>query len=202
MIRILHTGDIHLGLGYSGPTPESKFNDICRIMDFIANASMENAVGLVLVGGDLFKDSRMMFERGTDEVIAIQRFIEKITSARINMLIYSGTMSHDNLKAYEVLKELNAANAYAKIVTHPGLFRYEGFNMAVIPGSNRSQAMTREEFKNLAPEEIHAAITSKITDIAQGLRVESETEDAPIFLAAHYTYSKTDTGFDHLVMAQ
>jgi len=199
MTTVLHTGDVHVGLNYPGITPESKFKDICRCLDFVADAAIEKRVDVVIVGGDLFKDSKMMFDRGAEELLAIQNFIYKIRGNDIPMVIYSGTKSHDNVKAYEVLKELNNADGDIEILTTPGIVEFNGVSFVVIPGADRSQIMAKEEYKNLSPREVHALMSSKLTDIAQGLRVKCKP-GTPVVLAAHYTHESANAGFDQLAM--
>lgn len=214
MIKIAHIADCHLGLGYPGPTPTSRFLDIVTVMDFIADRLIEEEVDICLFAGDAFKDSKVMLDRAKVEIAAFYGWMNKLADHGIDVVTISGTPSHDAVAAYELMDEITQNTDYTHIYATPGIanrFGYEGMaisnfrnspiklNVVCLPGMNRSNIVTREEYRGLSPQEIHRLMTDKITDITQGLRTQIGN-DWPTILLAHLTYSDADTGFDQLLM--
>ena len=64
-MKIAQCADVHLGIGYPGPTPDARFKDICNVLDFMAGRIIEEKCDLVLVAGDLFKDARVFLDRAS-----------------------------------------------------------------------------------------------------------------------------------------
>ena len=61
MLKVLHTGDWHIG---SFPGPEvngqnARFQDICRCLDFQAMYAEEHRPDLIGVSGDIFHQARV-----------------------------------------------------------------------------------------------------------------------------------------------
>lgn len=101
-MRIAHIGDIHWGLNYPGPSPESRFNDITQVMDWSAERIIKDC-DLVLVAGDMFKDARVFLDRASIEIKAAADWLRKIADAGIPVVVISGTPSHDAISAYHLL---------------------------------------------------------------------------------------------------
>jgi len=74
-MKIAHTGDLHFGLGYAGPTPSSRFEDITEVADWMADVIIGEGCGMVLVAGDLFKDARVFLDRASVEIAAAVRLV-------------------------------------------------------------------------------------------------------------------------------
>lgn len=197
-MKIAHIADIHQGLGYPGPSPLSRFEDINRILDWTADKIIDEKVDLVLVAGDCFKDARVMFDRGTDETICIGNWLRKISSAGIEVMVISGTPSHDAIAGYKFLEQMRIPYVY--IFTKPEVY-YGGraVSFAMLPGLNRSNILTQDEYKGLPPEQIHRVITDKITQLCIGMAAQMP-DDKPKILMAHMTYQGADTGFTDLLM--
>jgi exonuclease SbcD len=201
MIKVAHLADCHLGLGYPGPDPVSRFNDIVRVLDFAADKMIEEKVDICLFAGDAFKDAKVMLDRASVEIKAFRCFLKKLKNNGITVIAISGTPSHDAISAYTLMAEMDSTGEI-KITTTPMLLDkldWLGVNVACIPGMNRSNIMTREEYRNMTPQKIHHLMSRKITDIAQGLRAQIDN-DWPTILLSHLTYSDAETGFDQLLM--
>ncbi len=233
-MKIAHIADIHMGLGYPGPSPDSRFDDICRVLDWCADRMIEEKVDVCLFAGDAFKDAKVMLDRAYHEISAFYRWITTLANNGIHVVAISGTPSHDAIAAYELMKEMSGDAGYGTIFTQPGIadeFRWGSYvskdelipedtaamtrpagcggffvdghhklNVVCIPGMNRSNIMTREEYRDMTTQEIHRLMSSKIVDIAQGLRAQVENKDWPTILLTHLTYAEADTGFDQLLM--
>lgn len=204
-IRIAHISDIHQGLGYPGPSPSSRFDDINRILDWTADRLIAEKVDLCLIAGDCFKDAKVMLDRASQEITSILKFLRKLTEARIDVIVISGTPSHDSVAAYELLKDMKIdIEGNCRIHTIPGIRPYHSHNaeeitLACLPGLNRSALLTQDEYKGLPPEQVHRIMTDKITQLCMGMSAQMP-DDKPKILMAHMTYQGADTGFTDLLM--
>ena len=92
-MKIAHTGDIHWGLNYPGPTTSSRFEDINRVANFMAGRIIEEKCDLVLVAGDLFKDARVFLDRASVEISAAVRWLRQFSEAKIPVVVIKWTLS-------------------------------------------------------------------------------------------------------------
>ena len=197
-IRIAHISDIHQGLSYAGPSPLSRFEDIEKILDWTADKLIEEKVDLCLICGDLYKDAKVMFDRGTEETICIGNWLRKLSSAGIEVIVISGTPGHDSLAGYKFLEQMQIPRI--SIRTKPGIISYiPDLNIACLPGLNRSALLTQDEYKGLPPEQVHRIMTDKITQLCMGMAAQMPS-DKPKILMAHMTYQNADKGFADLLM--
>lgn len=206
-MRIAHLADCHIGLGYPGPSPFSRFEDINRILDWTADRLIAEKVDLVLLCGDCFKDAKVMLDRASQEIASIVRFLRQLSSADIETIVISGTPSHDAVAAYELIKEMQIP--YVTILTQPDIMTArigsqvtadaEEITVACLPGLNRSSLLTQEEYKGLPPEQVHRIMTDKISQLCMGMAAQMPN-DKPKILMAHMTYQNADKGFDDLLM--
>lgn len=202
MLRIAHVGDIHWGLGYPGPSPDSRFEDICRVMDWSADRIIEERCDLVLVAGDFFKDANVFLNRASVEIAACVSWLRKLSEAGVQVIAISGTPSHDAIAAYEILKEIRIPGV--TICTAPDVITFEtadgAVSIACLPGLNRSTIASKEEYSKLAPHEIHQLMTDKITQLVMGLAAECDY--TPCILLSHITCVGADKGFEDLLQQQ
>lgn len=210
-IKIAHLSDVHIG-PYPGPFPLARYYDIEKILDWTADRIIAEKVDLVLVAGDCFKDAKVMLDRASQEIVSIIRFLKKISSAGIEIIVISGTPSHDAIPAYDLMKEMlkpypvqihtQPFHASVTCATRNDLdtkIFYEKASIACLPGLNRSALMTQDEYKGLPPEQIHRIMTDKITQLCMGMAAQMP-DDKPKILMAHMTYQGADKGFDDLLM--
>ncbi len=186
-MKIAHTGDLHFGLGYPGPTPSSRFEDICD---------------LVLVAGDLFKDARVFLDRASVEIAAAAAWLRRFSEAGIPVVVISGTPSHDAVAAYELIKEMRIPGV--AIHTSPGvqeaLIEDHAISIACLPGINRSAMASKEEFSKLPAHELHQLMTERVTQAVHGLAAECRCEQK--ILMSHITCVGADKGFEDLLQQQ
>ena len=207
-----HISDIHQGVGYSGPFPLSRYNDIDNILIWTADKLIKEKVDLAVICGDMFKDAKVMLDRASQEILSIVRFLRRLSSAGIEVIVISGTPSHDSISSYELIKEMQIPRVriYTKpeISTveitdyHPyfnGKPNYTNYNIACLPGLNRSMLMTQDEYKGLPAEQVHRIMTDKISMLCQGMAAQMD-EGKPKILMAHMTYQNCDSGFTDLLM--
>ncbi|MDO7789132.1 metallophosphoesterase family protein [Desulforamulus aquiferis] len=194
-MKIAHVGDIHWGLNYPGPTPEARFQDICRTMDWVADQIINEDCDLVLVAGDAFKDARVFLDRASVEISAFVAWLRKLTAAGIEVIVISGTPSHDAIAAYRLIQEMQLPRV--TICTEPEVIHHDFVSIACLPGMNRSGVVTQEEFKGMAPHEIHAMMTERITATCRQMW---ESCNSPAILLGHLTYDMADKGFEDVLM--
>lgn len=202
MLKIAHVGDIHWGLGYPGPSPDSRFKDICRVMDWAADRIIEERCDLVLVAGDFFKDANVFLTRASVEIAAAVAWLRKLSDADIPVVVISGTPSHDAIAAYELIKEMRIPDIH--IFTSPSIKEvyWNGLiiSVACLPGINRSTIASKEEYSKLAPHEIHQLMTGKITQLVMGMA--AQCQHSPRILLSHITCAGADKGFEDLLQQQ
>jgi exonuclease SbcD len=51
------------GLGYSGPTPTARFDDICQTMDWVADRIIAERCDIIIVAGDMFRKADIALEK-------------------------------------------------------------------------------------------------------------------------------------------
>lgn len=190
-MKLAHVADAHWGMGYAGPKTDSRFEDISRTMDFVADRIIEEKCDGVLFAGDAFKNNKVPIERAAIEIQAFAAWLRKISDAGISVLAISGTPSHDAVSAYELVREFGIPGV--TIATRPGIHEIAGVKVGCIPGLNRSEIATREQVRDLTPGEIHGVMSNALTDLSLGLYAQGAT-----VLMAHLTLAGADTGFDEL----
>lgn len=199
-IRIAHLADIHIG-PYSGPFPLARFQDIEKILDWTADRLIAEKVQLCLICGDCFKDAKVMLDRAEKEISVVVKFLRELSTAGIEVIVISGTPSHDSIASYKFLQEINIPRTL--IFTNPSVMTFppttNELSVACLPGLNRSSLMTQDEHKGLPPEQVHRIMTDKITQLCMGMSAQMP-DDKPKILMAHMTYQGADTGFQDLLM--
>ena len=199
-MKIAHIADIHWGLGYPGPNPQSRFDDICRVMDWAADRMIAEQVDLVLVAGDMFRKADVSLEKASREIRAAVVWLRKLTNAGIEVIVINGTPSHDPISAYELLQAFELPGV--QIVTGADVIDFETSHAAVsiacLPGMDRSTFANREEFRGLPAHVMHQMMTERITEGCQRLLVTATF--TPAILVGHLTYDLADTGFEDVLM--
>ncbi len=196
-MKIAQCADVHLGIGYSGPTPDARFKDICNVLDFMAGRIIEEKCDLVLVAGDLFKDARVFLDRASVEIAAAVKWLRRFSEANIPVVVISGTPSHDAVAAYELIKEMRIPQV--EVFTTPGVFEY-GCSIACLPGINRSAMASKDEFAKLPAHELHQLMTERVTQAVRGLEAECRSDFK--ILMSHITCVGADKGFEDLLQQQ
>ena len=199
-MRVAHISDVHLGWN-AGPDNLSRFMDISKNLDWTAKKLIEEKVDCVLFCGDAFKDAKIMVDRAEKEISVVVKFLRELSTAGIEVIVISGTPSHDSIASYKFLQEINIPRTL--IFTNPSVMTFppttNELSVACLPGLNRSALMTQDEYKGLPPEQVHRIMTDKITQMCMGMSAQMP-DDKPKILMAHMTYQGADTGFQDLLM--
>ncbi len=201
-MRIAHIADVHFGLGYPGPTPAARFDDICRVMDWAADRMIEEEVQLVLVAGDLFRKADIALDKASREIRAATAWLRKLTAAGIEVVIISGTPSHDPVSAYDLLKDYQLPGV--TIYTEPAVFYDWEVLITCLPGMDRSTFATRDEYRGLPAHVVHQMMTDHITETCHTLpaKVGEIPPNQPKILLGHLTFDLADKGFEDVLMQQ
>ena len=104
MLKVLHTGDWHIG---SFPGPEvngqnARFQDICRCLDFQAMYAEEHRPDLIVVSGDIFHQARVWSDRGLRESRTAIDHIRRLSNVAPTVVL-RGTPNHDSEEQFEML---------------------------------------------------------------------------------------------------
>lgn len=199
-MRVVQISDIHQGVGHSGPFPLSRYNDIDNILKWTADRIIAEKCELVLLCGDCFRDAKVMLDKASQEIASIVGFLRRLSDARIEVMIISGTPSHDAIAAYELIAQMRTPYVY--VFTKPEVyFGGRAVNLAMLPGLNRSSLLTQDEYKGMPTEQVHRHMTDKITMLCQGMAAQMP-DDKPKILMAHMSYQGSDKGFEDLLMQQ
>ncbi|MFD2116379.1 exonuclease SbcCD subunit D [Paenibacillus yanchengensis] len=195
-MKIAHVADSHWGFGYPGPNPESRFEDITQTMDWVADQIIGEGCDLVLFAGDAFKDARVFIDRATAEIQAFVAWLRKLSAAGLEVIVISGTPSHDAISAYLLIAEMQIPGV--EVFTEPATTNYGDIAICCLPGMNRSSFATNSRYTGLPPHEFHTKMTADITAECAYMREEVEGQSA--ILLSHLTYDLADTGFEDALL--
>ena len=196
MIKILHTGDIHLG-DLAGPTrggANLRRQDTLRCMDAIVNKARTEGPTVTIIAGDLFNRSRVWADTALDDVNdAISRFIVPLCEYSDAVVLLFGTMNHDNPRAFEVIRKATPDLKNLYIYTEPRVERLvtsEGpVQIMAVPGFDK--ARLRLFCPGADKETENRNATALVNDIILGLATELD-RSLPSILTAHYTVSGSE----------
>ena len=196
MIKILHTGDIHLG-DLAGPTKDGanlRRQDTLRCMDAIVNKARTVGPTVTIIAGDLFNRSRVWADTALDDVNdAISRFIVPLCEYSDAVVLLFGTMNHDNPRAFEVIRKATLDLKNLHIYTEPRVERLvtsEGpVQIMAVPGFDK--ARLRLFCPGADKETENRNATALVNDIILGLATELD-RSLPSILTAHYTVSGSE----------
>lgn len=196
MIKILHTGDIHLG-DLAGPTKDGanlRRQDTLRCMDAIVNKARTEGPTVTIIAGDLFNRSRVWADTALDDVNdAISRFIVPLCEYSDAVVLLFGTINHDNPRAFEVIRKATPDLKNLHIYTEPRVERLvtsEGpVQIMAVPGFDK--ARLRLFCPGADKETENRNATALVNDIILGLATELD-RSLPSILTAHYTVSGSE----------
>lgn len=195
-MKILHTGDIHLG-DLAGPTKDGRNlrrEDTIRCMEEIYCRAFLEEPDLTIIAGDLFNRSRVWADTALEDVNdALERFIIPLCKCSDAVVLLFGTMNHDNPRAFELIKKATRDLKNLHIYTEPKVEEITTSSGAVqivaVPGFDK--ARLRLFCPGVDKETENRNATALINDIALGLSTELD-KSKPSILVAHYTVSGSE----------
>lgn len=190
MLKVLHTGDWHIG---SFPGPEvggqnARFQDICRCLDFQAMYAEEHRPDLIVVSGDIFHQARVWSDRGLRESRTAIDHIRRLSNVAPTVVL-RGTPNHDSEEQFEMLVTAFYGDDSVSVVTEPEVLHihtYHGqrVDVACIPGFDRG--VHRAAHPGLSREEETQVFTDELAKVVLGLKAQCEPGVASI-LSTHFT---------------
>ncbi len=190
-IRVLHTGDLHIG---SFPGPEvngenARYHDICHCLDALVAGAREQQPGIAVIAGDIFHQARVWSDRGLKEQQTAVKFLRELSSI-CPVVVMRGTPNHDSEQQFEMLKTAFEDNGEVKIITEPQVVRvftgaHGWVQIACVPGFDRGYY--RAQHPGLSKEEENEVFTKAVEDIIIGLKTQCVAEYGPTVLVSHYT---------------
>lgn len=196
-IKILHTGDIHLG-DLSGPTKDGenlRRLDTLACMDAIVAAAQAEKPNVTVIAGDLFNRSRVWADTALEDVNdALNRFLRPLCRSSEYVALLFGTMNHDNPRAFEVIQEAAHDLWNLLIFTSPEVKHIETaggpVQILAVPGFDRGRLRTFCPGADMETENQNA--TTLVNQIILGLSSQLRPE-IPSILTAHYTVAGCTT---------
>lgn len=190
MLKVLHTGDWHIG---SFPGPEvggqnARFQDICRCLDFQAMYAEEHRPDLIVVSGDIFHQARVWSDRGLRESRTAIDHIRRLSNLAPTIVL-RGTPNHDSEEQFEMLTTAFYGDDSVSVVTEPEVLHihtYHGqrVDVACIPGFDRG--VHRAAHPGLSREEETQVFTDELAKVVLGLKAQCEPGVTSI-LSTHFT---------------
>lgn len=190
MMKILHTGDWHIG-NFPGPEKDGenvRFLDICKCLDALVEKATTESPDIIVLAGDMFHQAKVWSDRGLREngtAVHYIRMLEKIAP----VVIVRGTPNHDSEQQFELLKNTFYADDSVNIITEPEVrkvFAYNGgaVQIAALPGFDRGYY--RAKHPGLSKEEENEVFTNELEKIILGLKAQCD-EASPTVFVSHYT---------------
>ena len=192
MIKILHTGDIHLG-SLTGPEKNGinlRREDTLRCMDEIVQTAREEQPDLTIIAGDLFNRSRVWADTALDDVRdAVERLLRPLCECSGHVVLLFGTANHDNPKAFENIFTVTNDLDNLNVDTAPALYRLRcndgsWVQIMSVPGFDKGRLRTFCPGMDKETENFNA--TALINDTIMGLAGRCD-KSIPTILTAHYT---------------
>ena len=189
-IRILHTGDLHIG-NFPGPEvngENARFQDICKCLDALVEGAKESKPDIAVIAGDVFHQARVWSDRGLKEqqtAVKLLRELERICP----VVVMRGTPNHDSEEQFKTLESTFYGDDSVHIITQPEVGTYHSYDrkkvqIACLPGFDRGYF--RAKHPGLSKEEENEAFTKAIEDMIIGLKAQCDA-DSPTVLVSHYT---------------
>lgn len=189
-IRVLHTGDWHIG-NFPGPEQNGenvRFRDIKHGLEELDEQARQLEPDIIIVAGDVFHQARVWSDRGLKEnqtAVNIIRQLETVAP----VVVMRGTPNHDSEEQFRSLKTAFAGDYNVHIVTEPGIETYHTYKgqkvqVACIPGFDRGYY--RAKNPGLSKEEENEVFTKAVADMIIGLKAQAE-HGSPVVLVSHFT---------------
>lgn len=189
-IRVLHTGDLHIG-NFPGPEQNGenmRYKDICKCLDALVAGAKESRPDIAVIAGDIFHQAKVWSDRGLKEQQTAVKFLREL-SAICPVVIMRGTPNHDSEEQFKTLESTFAGDDRIHIISKPGVDTYHSYDgkkiqIACLPGFDRGYF--RAKHSGLSKEEENEIFTKSIENMIIGLKAQCDA-DSPAILVSHYT---------------
>lgn len=189
-IRVLHTGDLHIG-NFPGPEQNGenvRFKDICKCLDALVAGAKEAKPDIAVIAGDIFHQARVWSDRGLKEQQTAVKFLRELEQI-CPVVVMRGTPNHDSEEQFKTLESTFYGDDSVHIITQPDTGTYHSYDgkkiqIACLPGFDRGYY--RAKHPGLSKEEENEVFTKVIEDMIIGLKAQCDT-GSPTVLVSHYT---------------
>ena len=190
MIRVLHTGDLHIG-SYPGPEKNgenARYLDTLHALDSLVCTALTTGADIAIIAGDVFHQARVWSDRGLKENRTAVNFIRKLAKI-CPVVVMRGTPNHDSDEQFNMLRTALEGDNSITIVTEPGvqtIHTYTGatVQVACLPGFDRGYY--RAKHPGLSKEEENEVFTKAIAEMILGLKAQCSPYE-PSILVSHFT---------------
>lgn len=195
-MKILHTGDIHLG-DLAGPTKDGqnlRRADTIRCMQEVYYWAFLEEPDVTIIAGDLFNRSRVWADTALEDVNdALEQFIIPLCKCSDAVVLLFGTMNHDNPRAFELIKRATQDLKNLHIYTEPKVeeITTSGGPVQIVAVPGFDKARLRLFCPGVDKETENRNATALINDVMLGLSTELD-KSKPSILVAHYTVSGSE----------
>lgn len=186
-MKILHTGDIHLG-ELTGPVSNgqnARMIDTVRCMDHLAVVAQAEQPDAILIAGDLFHRSRLWADQMLTEIGIASQWLRKLAAIAPTVLLF-GTKNHDNQQAFNNISSMGIPNL--EVITHPQLITLQTksglLQVAAVPGFDKGYF--RAQYPGMDPAEENAICSQLLGAVVLGLSTQLNPQ-WPSVLMSHYT---------------
>lgn len=189
-IRILHTGDLHIG-NFPGPEDNGenvRFKDICKCLDALVAGAKESKPDIAVIAGDIFHQARVWSDRGLKEQQTAVKFLRELERI-CPVVVMRGTPNHDSEEQFKTLDSTFYGDDSVHIITEPDAGTYHSYDgkkiqIACLPGFDRGYY--RAKHPGLSKEEENEVFTKAIEEMIIGLKAQCDA-GSPTVLVSHYT---------------
>lgn len=192
MIKILHLSDIHMGSGFShgriNPVTglNTRLEDFVQTLSLCIDRALNDAVDLVLFGGDAFPDATP--PPYVQEAFACQ--FRRLVDAQIPTVLLVG--NHDQHSqglggaSLNIYRTLGVPGFVVgdKLMTHHISTPSGKVQVITLPWLTRSTLMTRQETEGLSLAEVNQLLTERLQVVMEG-EIRRLDPDVPTVLLAH-----------------
>ena len=206
-IRILHTGDLHIGMeNYGQLNPATGLNG--RIMDFLrcfteaVDYALANEVDLVIFAGDAYKTR----EPNSTYRREFARRIKRLADAGIPVVLLIG--NHDlpaqagrasSVDIFHTLAVPKVVVASTDRLYHLTTRRGAVVQVATVPYPLRQRLLVHDEYKNMTMAELDLAVQRMLGENIQALAAQVDPS-LPAILTGHFSVSEASFGSERAVM--
>lgn len=190
MIKILHTGDWHIGQ-FNGPVvngENARFLDICKCLDVLTEEAVKRQPDFIVIAGDVFHQAKVWSDRGLKESQTAIGYIRKLEMVA-PVIIVRGTPNHDSSEQFKMLETAFKGDNNVLICTKPKTFQVfshggKKIDIAALPGFDRGYFRAKMPGLDKAAE--NEIFTQHIDTLIKGLKAQCD-DDIPSVLVTHYT---------------
>ncbi|MGL4606181.1 MAG: metallophosphoesterase [Eubacteriaceae bacterium] len=189
-MKILHTGDWHLG-PQRGPISNNqnlREKDTLKCLEELVVKAEEEKPELIIVAGDIFHVAKVWIERGTKEITDAYGYIKKLSKIA-DTVVLKGTPNHDGAEQFKMLKELLNDEERVHIVTKPEILNIGDVAITCIPGIDKNYY--RSSCPNVSRQEENQALAKILIELMRDLKMKGACEHN--ILTSHYSVTGANT---------